>query len=81
MAFSNNAGGQHKNKHILKVWSYTVDNTYKKIVDHKFLIPGHSFMECDQNFGVTENAKKSSKHVFVPDDWLQMRKKVSILPL
>jgi hypothetical protein len=75
MAFSNNAGGQHKTKHILKVWSYTVDNTYKKTVHHKFLIPGHSFMECDQNFGVTENTKNSSKHVFVPDDWLQMRKK------
>jgi hypothetical protein len=51
-AFSDDAGGQNKNKQILKLWSYIVTNTRIRTVDHKFLISGHSFMECDQDFGI-----------------------------
>jgi hypothetical protein len=39
---------------------------------HKFLISHNSFIEWDLNFDVIENAKKSNKYVFVPDDWLQI---------
>jgi hypothetical protein len=51
-AFSDNAGGQNKNKQILKLWSYIVTYTQIRTVDHKFLISGHSFMVCDQDFGI-----------------------------
>jgi hypothetical protein len=74
IALSDNAGGQNKNKHILNTCSYNVDNTHIEAQDHKFLISGPSFMECDQNFGVIEDAKKRNKYVFVP-------KQASILPL
>jgi hypothetical protein len=70
--FSKNAGAQYKNKHILKIWSDTVDNTHIETADHKFLISHNSFIEWDLNFDVIENAKKSNEYVFVPDDWLQI---------
>lgn len=60
-AFSDNAGGQNKNKHIVKFWSFVVSNTPVETIDHKFLVSGHSFMECDQDFTIIEKAKKISK--------------------
>lgn len=69
-AFSDNAGGQNKSHFIVKFWFYVIRNTNIQTVDHKFLVSGHSFMECDQNFGLIENAKKNSdREVFVPEHW------------
>jgi hypothetical protein len=42
------------------------------MVGHKFLILGHSFMECDQDFGIIEKSKKKNQCVFVPDDWTKI---------
>lgn len=71
IAFSDNCGGQNKNKFIARFWMYIVKNTNVETVDHKFLVPGHSYMECDQNFGLIEKAKKQLQYVFVPDDWVK----------
>lgn len=40
IAFSDNCGGQNKNKFIARFWMYIVKNTNVKTVDHKFLVPG-----------------------------------------
>jgi hypothetical protein len=70
MAFSHNTGGQNKSCFIIKYWLFVVCNTNIQIVDHKFLISGHSFMECNQNFGLIEKAKKTNdRQIFVPQDW------------
>lgn len=71
-AFNDNAGGQNKNKHIIKFWSYVVSTTKIETVDHKFLVSGHSFMECDQDFGIIEKRKKKTSHVFIPNDWMNI---------
>jgi hypothetical protein len=39
---------------------FVARNTNIQTVDHKFIISGHSFMECDQNFGLIEKAKRST---------------------
>lgn len=69
IAFSDNAGGQNKNKNIIKFWMFLVASSSLQTVDHKFLISGHSFMECDQDFGIIEKCKKHLQYVFVPADW------------
>lgn len=38
-------------------------------MDHKFLEPGHSFMECDRDFGVIEKAKKTHQVFYTPQEW------------
>ncbi|CAH1983743.1 unnamed protein product [Acanthoscelides obtectus] len=69
IAFSDNAGGQNKNNNIIKFWRHIVQTTSICRIDHKFLISGHSYMECDQDFGLIEKSKKKNQYVFVPDDW------------
>lgn len=70
IAFSDNCGGQNKNQLISKFWMYIVKNTHIDCVDHKFLVAGHSFMECDEDFGIIEKTKKTVQYIFVPDHWL-----------
>lgn len=68
--FSDNCGGQNKSHFTVKFWLYVVNKTHIKTVDHKFLLPGHSYNHCDRNFGMIENTKRNSKRgVFVPNDW------------
>lgn len=38
-------------------------------IDHKFLVSGHSFLPCDQDFGLIEKQKKHHQNIFVPNDW------------
>lgn len=70
IAFSDNCGGQNKNQYIARFWMYIVKSSNIDKVDHKFLIAGHSYMQCDQDFGIIEKTKKNLKYVFVPDDWI-----------
>lgn len=76
-AYSDNAGGQNKNKNIVKFWCFIVSNTEIQTVDHKFLVSGHSFLECDQDFALIEKFKRNSSFVFVPEDWYSLVAKAS----
>ena len=69
-AFSDNCGGQNKNKNIIKFWMYVVQYTHIKSVDHRFFVSGHSFMECDQDFALIEKAKRRLTHIFIPEEWV-----------
>ncbi|KAK9694909.1 hypothetical protein QE152_g33199 [Popillia japonica] len=42
-------------------------------IDHKFLISGHSHMECDTDHSVIERAKrKTTMKINHPYDWVQL---------
>lgn len=43
-----------------------------KEIEHKFLVSGHTYLACDQDFGLIEKQKKYHPEVYVPDDWLQV---------
>lgn len=77
LAFSDNCAGQNKNKNILKLWSYIVRFTPIETIDHKFLISGHSYMECDQDFGLIEKRKRAVGVVYMPDDWVNLVRQTS----
>lgn len=68
-AYSDSCGGQNRNYKMAVLWMYIVINLNIELVDHKFLVSGHSYLPNDQDFGLIEKAKKKKEHVFVPEDW------------
>ena len=42
-----------------------------EILDHKFLVRGHTFLKNDRDFAQIEERKNSAK-VVLPDDWVQV---------
>lgn len=78
VAFSDNCSGQNKSALTVKFWSWVTRSTNIKKVDHKFFVPGHSYNECDRNFGIVEKFKRcSSKDVYVSLHWTQVVAKSS----
>uniref|UniRef100_A0A6P7FJA5 Uncharacterized protein LOC114330825 n=1 Tax=Diabrotica virgifera virgifera TaxID=50390 RepID=A0A6P7FJA5_DIAVI len=51
---------------------FLVKATHITEIHHKFLEPGHTYMECDRNFALIEKNKKRNPQVFIPDHWRQV---------
>lgn len=61
--YSDSCAGQNKNSHIVSMFFtllYKKKKTLKEI-NHKFLEPGHTHMECDCDHSLIEKQKKSLK--------------------
>ncbi|CAH1113685.1 unnamed protein product [Psylliodes chrysocephalus] len=43
-------------------------NTHKEVIDHKYLEPGHTYIECNEDFGVIEKHKRHIPYVFLPHE-------------
>lgn len=56
--FSDNAGGQNRSPYTVNFWLYVVGTTHIVQVDHKYVLSGHSYKDCNRNFGVIERARK-----------------------
>ena len=71
IVFSDACGGQNRNINIACLWMYVVSSDEFKytVVDHKFMISGHSYLPNDRDFGSIENANRRTQHVFVPEEW------------
>ncbi|XP_050515795.1 uncharacterized protein LOC126890691 isoform X1 [Diabrotica virgifera virgifera] len=69
--YSDTCGGQNKNSHVAAMFTYLLQqkNTIEEI-HHKFLIPGHTRMECDADHSLIEKKKKKSATLIAhPHDW------------
>ncbi|KAL4153089.1 hypothetical protein QTP88_000922 [Uroleucon formosanum] len=69
--YSDQCGGQNRNIKLSLLCQYIVSSpeyTVKKI-DHKFLVSGHSYLPCDQDFGLVEKQKKLFPNIFIPEHW------------
>lgn len=83
IAYSDTCTGQNRNiKLALTLMKFVSDPTNDLcVVDHKFLVSGHSYMKNDSDFGNIEIAGKKKVH-FVPSDWYETirtaRKKISL---
>ena len=42
------------------------------VIDHKFMIPGHSYLPNDQDFGVIEQAKRRHTQINIPQEWHEL---------
>ena len=56
--WSDNCCGQNKNKYVLFMYMYMVHIGLVKSVRHKFVATGHSFLQCDRDFGLIEKEGK-----------------------
>lgn len=72
--YSDTCSGQNKNSHLAAM-CLTVLKNHKTLetLDHKFLVPGHTHMECDVDHAMIErNKKKSGFPIYHPHDWMQL---------
>lgn len=59
--YSDNCGGQQKNKYLLSTYAYAIANMKVRSITHKFLIRGHSQNEGDNVHSVIE--KQIKRHL------------------
>ena len=70
IVFSVACGGQNHNINLVCMWMYIVENpgfSYR-VVNHKFTIPGHSFLPNDRDFGLIEKTSRYTQHVYIPEN-------------
>lgn len=74
--YSDQCGGQNRNIKLSLFCQYVVshpDFTIEEI-DHTFLVSGHSYLPCDQDFGLIEKNKKNFREIYIPQNWLDVIK-------
>lgn len=70
--YSDNCVGQNKNKMVVSMYLYAINQTQVKSITHKFLTVGHTQNEGDSMHSVIEKAKKrtlKSGPIYVPSQW------------
>ncbi|CAH1960749.1 unnamed protein product [Acanthoscelides obtectus] len=69
--YSDQCGGQNRNIKMALLCNYIVSShdLIVEEINHKFLVSGHSYLPCDQDFGLIEKQKKYFKDIYVPDSW------------
>ena len=57
--YSNSCGWQNRNIYLLCLFLHIVGNPNLPfdVIDHKFMVPGHSYLPNDRDFGTIEQAK------------------------
>lgn len=72
--YSDTCAGQNKNSFLCLMFMLAMkDLPYVQCIDHKFLVPGHTHMECDGVHSIIE--KKKKKHpipIDHPRDWANL---------
>ncbi|XP_063216648.1 uncharacterized protein LOC134542596 [Bacillus rossius redtenbacheri] len=72
--YSDTCGGQNRNSHVAAMFLYLMQQKCNlQLVDHKFMVSGHSHMECDTDHALIEKQKKKLRFtVSHPHDWYQL---------
>lgn len=72
--YSDTCGGQNKNSHVAVMCMVALQQSpYLQTIDHKFLLPGHTHMECDSDHSLIERKKKKYHgNIEHPHDWAQL---------
>ena len=74
-AYSDSCGGQNRNIKMVAMWLYITQSTAIDVVDHKFMVSGHSFLPNDTDFGLIERAKLKTTEIYVPEQWYSIIEK------
>lgn len=72
--YSDTCGGQNKNSYIAAMCMAALqDSSTLRTIDHKFLVAGHTHMECDTDHSIIEKMKKKCNFpIEHPHDWVQL---------
>lgn len=74
--FSDNCSGQNKNKNVILACLRMIHSGRFVNVKHFFMVPGHSYLPCDRDFGVIE-LKLRPIPVFTTDHYINIIKKAN----
>jgi len=69
VAWSDSCSGQNKNFYILSVWQYLIKTTRFNRIEHKFPVPGHSFMDSDRDFAHIEAEVRKHENIYTVDSY------------
>ena len=69
--FSDNCGGQNKNINLCLQLLRLVHSQRFDLVKHYFLMPGHSYMPCDRDFGNLETFLKG-REIYTTDHYVEL---------
>src|SRR5690606_16707062 len=73
--FSDGCPGQNRNNTIVRfLMSLFIEFSSVQIVSHYVAIRGHSFLPCDQDFGVIKGRIKQHDRVYEPKEYLDIMK-------
>ncbi|KAL4127106.1 hypothetical protein QTP88_011304 [Uroleucon formosanum] len=77
ITYSDKCGGQNRNINMAAMLSLvTANSSTLHIIDQKFLLPGHTHLECDVDHTKIERAKKFSDiPIMIPRDCTSLTKK------
>lgn len=72
--YSDSCGGQNRNIHLLCLYLHIVGNHSLPfdVIDHKFMVPGHSYLPNDRDFGVIEQARRRRQQIYTPSEWYEL---------
>ena len=68
---SDSCGGQNKNKTVVRFYSW-LSVTFQVDITHIFPIRGHSYCQCDRNFGCYGTILKRKEIVETPNEYLEI---------
>lgn len=71
--FSDSAGGQNKNANVVKFCTMLA-NKYSIEITHIFPVRGHSYCQCDRNFGLYGKVLKRKQRIESPQEYLEIMK-------
>lgn len=79
--YSDACGSQNRNSHVMAMFIVALENLESlrnvNTIDHRFMISGHSRLECDTDHSSIEKQKKKLEFsVEVPNDWFNLVKTV-----
>ncbi|KAE8742480.1 hypothetical protein FOCC_FOCC011976 [Frankliniella occidentalis] len=78
--FSDCCSGQNRNSVVCAMFHVALQvHPTVKTINHVFLVPGHTRMECDAKHAVIERAKKKEEVINVPSDYYQLVKKAGMV--
>lgn len=69
IAWSDSCPGQNKNFAMIAFWQYVLLTKRFASIEHKFPIPGHTFLDSDRDFGKVETAVKRREHIYSVDEY------------
>lgn len=67
IVWSDNCAAQNKNRMMVFVYCFLIACGIFETIEHKFLVSGHSFLQCDRDFALIEKRKRKVK-AMVPED-------------
>jgi len=70
--FSDNCAGQNKNINVvLSLLRHIHEKRFFNIT-HNFLVPGHSYLPCDRQFGNIERVLSKQANIKTKGDYVQL---------